>query len=85
MLEGIWTGQGTWIPNDQTIVTGRYGYIGLSFGLIPEGGKDIPMIYLASIPLYEDTCFYVSPIDRPSHDFNADANYYIENVFGRRS
>ena len=46
ILEGIWTGQGTWIPNDKTIVTGRYGYIGLSFGLIPEGGKDIPMIYL---------------------------------------
>ena len=59
ILPGIWTGQHTWIPNDHTIVTGRYGYIGLGFTLVPEGGKDIPMVYLASIPRYEDTIFYV--------------------------
>ena len=47
---GIWTGQHTWIPNDHTIVTGRYGYIGLGFTLKPVGGKDIPMIYLHAIP-----------------------------------
>jgi hypothetical protein len=80
--EGIWTGQATWIPNDKMIVTGRYGYIGLSFGLIPAGGKDIPMIYLSAIPLYEDTAFYTSPIDRPSNDWNVDTNYYVENILG---
>jgi hypothetical protein len=79
---GIWTGQHTWIPNDHTIVTGRYGYIGLGFTLKPVGGKDIPMIYLASIPRYEDTLFYVAPIDRPSHDFVVDANYFTENKLG---
>ncbi len=79
---GIWTGQHTWIPNDHTIVTGRYGYIGLGFTLKPVGGKDIPMVYLASIPRYEDTLFYVAPIDRPSHDFVVDANYFSENVMG---
>jgi hypothetical protein len=79
---GIWTGQHTWIPNDHTIVTGRYGYIGLGFTLKPVGGKDIPMIYLAGIPRWEDTLFYVAPIDRPAHDFVVDANYFKENVMG---
>ncbi len=79
---GIWTGQHTWIPNDHTIVTGRYGYIGLGFTLKPVGGKDIPMVYLAGIPRWEDTLFYVAPIDRPSHDFVVDANYFTENMLG---
>ncbi len=82
ILEGIWTGQATWIPNDKTILTGRYGYIGNSFSLIPEGGADIPMIYLAAIPHYEDTSALVNPIDRPADDWNADANYYVENWGG---
>jgi hypothetical protein len=82
ILPGIWTGQHTWIPNDHTIVTGRYGYIGLGFTLTPVGGKDIPMIYLANIPRWEDTLFYVNPIDRPSHDIVLDANYFKENVLG---
>ncbi|MCI0615711.1 hypothetical protein L0244_22205, partial [bacterium] len=77
-----WTGQHTWIPNDHTIVTGRYGYIGLGFTLKPVGGKDIPMVYLAGIPRWEDTLFYVAPIDRPSHDFVVDANYFTENKLG---
>ncbi len=79
---GIWTGQHTWIPNDHTIVTGRYGYIGLGFTLVPPGGKDIPMVYLAAIPRYEDTLYYVKPIDRPSHDIVVDANYFTENKLG---
>ncbi len=79
---GIWTGQHTWIPNDHTIVTGRYGYIGLGFTLVPVGGKDIPMVYLAAIPRWEDTLFYVKPIDRPAHDFVVDANYFTENMLG---
>jgi len=79
---GIWTGQHTWIPNDHTIVTGRYGYIGLGFTLIPPGGKDIPMVYLAAIPRYEDTIYYVAPIDRPAHDIVVDANYFKENTMG---
>ena len=45
---GIWTGQHTWIPNDHTIITGRYGYIGLGFALVARGGQDIPMILLVS-------------------------------------
>jgi hypothetical protein len=79
---GIWTGQHTWIPNDHTIVTGRYGYIGLGFSLAPVGGKEIPMIYLYGVPRWEDTIFYVKPIDRPAHDFVVDANYFKENVMG---
>jgi Carboxypeptidase regulatory-like domain/TonB-dependent Receptor Plug Domain len=79
---GIWTGQHTWIPNDHTIVTGRYGYIGLGFTLTPVGGKDIPMVYLSGIPQWEDTLFYVNPIDRPAHDFVVDANYFTENKLG---
>ncbi len=79
---GIWTGQHTWIPNDHTIVTGRYGYIGLGFTLKPVGGKDIPIVYLAGIPRWEDTFFYSAPIDRPSHDIVVDANYFTENKLG---
>jgi len=82
ILPGIWTGQHTWIPNDHTIVTGRYGYIGLGFTLTPVGGKDKPIVYLAGIPRWEDTFFFVNPIDRPAHDFTVDANYYTENVLG---
>ncbi len=82
ILPGIWTGQHTFIPNDHTIVTGRYGYIGLGFSLVPKGGRDIPMVYLASIPRYEDTIFYTKPIDRPAHDFVVDANYFTENKLG---
>jgi hypothetical protein len=82
ILQGLWTGQHTWIPNDKMIITGRYGYIGNGFSLIPEGGKDIPMIYLAAIPRFEDTIFYVSPIDRPAHDFVVDTNYFRENMAG---
>jgi Carboxypeptidase regulatory-like domain len=80
ILPGIWTGQHTWIPNDHTIVTGRYGYIGLGFTLVPVGGRDVPMVYLASIPRFEDTIFYSKPIDRPSHDFVVDTNYFTENL-----
>jgi len=79
---GIWTGQHTWIPNDHTIVTGRYGYIGLPFSLIPRGGNDKPIIYLAALPLYTNTGFFTSPIDRQGNDFNADVNYYKENLLG---
>ena len=82
ILEGIWSGQHTWIPNDQTILTARYGYIGLSFGLIPVGGNQIPMIYQYAISKYTNTAYYSSPIDRPANDFNVDMNYYRENVLG---
>lgn len=82
ILPGIWTGQHAWIPNDHTIITARYGYIGLGFTLVPPGGKDIPMVYLSSIPRYEDTIFYVKPIDRPAHDIVVDGNYFKENLLG---
>jgi hypothetical protein len=42
ILEGIWTGQHTWIPNDHTILNARYGYIGNSFQLAPKGGNCAP-------------------------------------------
>ena len=82
ILEGIWSGQHTIIPNDKTIITGRYGYIGNTFGLTPVGGNQIPMIYQYAISQYTNTGFFVSPIDRPAHDFNADMNYYKENMLG---
>jgi hypothetical protein len=89
ILEGIWTGQHTYIPNDHTILNARYGYVGLSFQLHPRGGNcaqdkpcDIPMVYLAYIPHWEDTSFNTSPIDRPSHDFNVDLNWFKENWGG---
>jgi len=89
ILQGIWTGQHTFIPNDHTILNARYGYIGLSFELRPKGGDcpvggpcAIPMIFLAAIPHWEDTSFNVSPIDRPAHDFNVDLNWFKENWGG---
>jgi len=79
---GIFSGQHTWIPNDKTILTARYGYVGLTFGLIPVGGNDKPMIYQYAISLYTNTAYYNSPIDRPANDFNVDTNYYKENILG---
>ncbi|HSE42309.1 MAG TPA: TonB-dependent receptor [Acidobacteriota bacterium] len=81
-LEGIWTATHTWIPNDHTILTGRYAWFSLSWGLIPRGGKDVPMIYLAAIPHWEDTFYYYSPIENTAHDVNIDANYFKENWIG---
>jgi hypothetical protein len=89
ILEGIWTGQHTWIPNDHTILNARYGYIGNSFQLAPKGGNcapaqpcDLPMIYLSPISHWEQTSFNVSPIDRPAHDFNVDFNLFKEDWAG---
>ncbi len=81
-LKGVWTGQHTWIPSDRVIVNARYGYVGNGFSLIPAGGNDKPMIFLQAIPRYEDTMNYVSPIDRPSHDFVVDTNYYKDGFWG---
>ena len=82
ILPGIWTAQHTWIPNDHTIITGRYGYIGLGFSLVANGGIDEPMILLQSIPRYEQTFVTNAPIDRPAHDIVVDGNYFTENKFG---
>ncbi|MCI0444603.1 hypothetical protein L0152_15515, partial [bacterium] len=82
ILPGIWTGQHTWIPNDHTIVTGRYGYMGLGFTLSAVGGTDIPIVYLLAIPRYEDTIYSFAPIDRPAHDISVDTNYFKENTLG---
>jgi hypothetical protein len=82
ILPGIWTGQHTWIPNDHTVVTGRYGYTGLGFSLVSRGGTDVPMILLTRIPRYEQTFSTISPIQRPAHDFTGDANYFMENTMG---
>lgn len=82
ILDGIWTFQHTWIPNDRMILTARYGYIGLGFQLIPPGGKETPAILLAAIPRYENTFNYISPIDRPTHDVNVDADYFKEEWLG---
>jgi hypothetical protein len=44
--------------------------------------KDKPIIYLSAIPHWEDTGFYGSPNDRPTHDIVVDANYYKEKLLG---
>ncbi len=82
IVPGIWTVQHTWIPNDHTIITGRYGYTGLGFSLSARGGTDIPMILLAAIPRWEDTIWTFAPIDRPARDLVVDANYFAENIIG---
>jgi hypothetical protein len=89
ILNGIWTGQHTYIPNDHMILNARYGYIGNGFQLVPKGGNcasgkpcDTPIILLSAIPEYEDTSFNVNPIDRPAHDFNVDLNWFKENWAG---
>jgi hypothetical protein len=73
--------QHTWIPNDSTILTSRYGHIGISFALAPAGGADTPMIYMSAIPRWEDTAgdFFS---DRVSHSVNADLNWFKENWAG---
>lgn len=76
---GLWNFQHTWIPNDDFLLTGRYGYHGGGFALIPHGGKDVPIIYLSAIPRYENTIWYVGPIERPSHNITVDTNYFKED------
>jgi len=71
--------QHTWIPNDHTILTSRYGHFAIAFGLEPRGGNQVPIIYFPGIPLWEETSFYVTPIERPTNSFNADLNWFKEN------
>lgn len=79
---GILTAQQTWVPNDHTIVTARYGYIGVDFGLIPPGGKDKPMIFLSKIPHWENTFYFLSPTTNRDHDISADLNSFKEGWIG---
>jgi hypothetical protein len=81
-LQGIWTATHTWIPNDHIMVTGRYGWNSASWGVIPPGGRDVPIIFLSKIPHWEDTFYYVSPIVHTAHDVNIDANYFKEDWIG---
>ncbi len=78
---GMWSAQHTWIPNDQFLLTARYGYIGNGWSLIPPGGKDVPMIYLAAIPYWESTLWYLE-IEHPCHNVTADINYFNEELLG---
>lgn len=78
----IWTGQHTWITNENTIVTGRYGYVDENVWWVPAGGMDRPMIYLAAIPRYESTFYVNNPVDRSSHDLTVDVNHYRDRMLG---
>jgi len=82
ILEGDWSFQQTWIPNDHTFVTGRYGYIGNGFSLIPPAGKDVPIIFDLAIPRVESTWLTVAPVDRPAHDVSIDTNLFKEKWAG---
>lgn len=81
-IQGIFTAQNTWIPNDQFLLTARYGYIGSGFTLIPAGGNNVPIIYLSAIPLYESTYRVLNPSEQRAQDINADANYFKEELLG---
>lgn len=81
-LPGIVTAQQTWVPNDHTIVTGRFGYIGADFSLIPPGGNDKPMIFLSAIPHWENTWYFESPVLSQEHDINADVNSFKQGWMG---
>lgn len=81
-LEGIWTATHTWIPNDHMLLTGHYSWQSSSWGLIPPGGRDVPMIFLAGVPHWENTFFYVSPFENTAHDINVDLNYFKEDWIG---
>ena len=81
--EGIWSGQHTWIPNDKTIVTGRYGYIGLQLLFDPGRWKsDTDDLSVRDFDVTRILHYFISPIDRPANDFNVDMNYYKENWGG---
>jgi hypothetical protein len=79
-LQGIWTIQHTWIPNDQLLANGRFGYIGDGSKAIPNGGVDVPIIYLSAIHRWENT-FYVFGSEQPAKDVNVDVDYFKENFF----
>lgn len=75
VLPGLWKGEYKWINKDW-LVDAFYAYTGNGFSLIPIGGNDVPMIYLAAIPRYENTYYYQDPMDRPSHQVTANTTYY---------
>lgn len=81
---GFWSGQHTWIPNDETILTGRFGYNLIGFVLIPNGGKEVQQVYFGASPTiqYVQTFSFVSPIDRYSYDVVVEGNRFQENWAG---
>jgi hypothetical protein len=81
-LPGMWSLQHNWIPNDHTLLSLRYGLYSVSFGFVPPGGKNVPIIHLSAIPRWEQTFFYVSPVEHTNHDINGDLEYFKENLMG---
>jgi hypothetical protein len=79
---GFLNAQHTWIPNDHTMLTAHYADLGYDWGLIPRGGKNVPIIYLASIPHWEDTFYYVSPVQYLGEDASTDVNHFKEDWIG---
>jgi hypothetical protein len=81
ILQGVWGFQHTWIPNDHTLINGRYSYLGTDFGFAPRGGTDVPIIFLTAIPHWEES-FFVSSNVAPSHDVIVEGNYFKEELIG---
>ncbi|MCI0416175.1 carboxypeptidase regulatory-like domain-containing protein [bacterium] len=81
VLHGVWSLQHTWIPNDHTLISARYGYIGNDFEFVPRGGSDVPMIFLAAIPQWESTIFG-GPVTNPTHNLILEGNSFKENFLG---
>lgn len=79
VLQGVWSLQHTWSPNYHTLISGRYGYIGTDFEFVPRGGTDVPMIFLAAIPHWENTLFG-GPNIRPTHNVILEGNSFKENL-----
>jgi hypothetical protein len=80
---GLWNAQYSWIPNNQFLLTARYGINGKNWALIPPGGKDVPVIYLSAIPHWENTFQILDPIEQNMHDITIDADYFTQNLLGR--
>lgn len=81
-LPGFLNGQHTWIPSDRTMLTAHYAHYGLDWGLIPRGGRDIPIIFLSSIPRWENTFFFVSPHEYSGEDVSTEVNHFKEDWLG---
>lgn len=79
---GIWSFEHTWLINDRSLFTLRYGLLDLGFALIANGGTDKPIIFLQPIFRVENTAFTADPIERTAHNINLDGNYYKEAFLG---
>ena len=71
----------TFMATDDLIVSGKFGYVGGGFSLMPQGGLSAYSTYDYGTGMWANTYnYYIT--DRPQYQLTITAEQYIEQAFG---